>query len=340
MKAIRLEQPGQFKAIQINPPPKAGPNEALVKVQRIGICGTDLHVYKGDQPFFNYPRILGHELGVEIVGLGSEVDHLKVGDKASVEPYRNTTQDQAVRRGKTNCGENLTVLGVHEDGGMCEYFTFPAGLLHSSSTLAYEQLALVEPLGIGFHAINRAQPSPDDLILVVGAGPIGLGTIQAARIKGNPVVVMDINDDRLAFCREKLDITGTVNALSKDPIADLRKQFGGDLPTIVLDATGSSKSMKHCLDYVAYSGKIVFIGLFQGDFQFHDPYFHKKEMTIMSSRNALPEDFKQIIGLMESGQLDTSPWITHQVHFDEMVHHFDSWLKPENKVIKAMVSLV
>ena len=213
MKAIRLEKPGHFKAIQIDSPPQIGPNEALLKVRRIGICGTDLHAYKGDQPFFNYPRILGHELGVEVVETGSKVTHLKTGDKASIEPYRNTTRDQAVRRGRTNCGENLTVLGVHEDGGMCEYFNFPAHLIHPSPTLSYEQLALVEPLGIGFHAINRAQPTPEDLILVVGAGPIGLGTIQAARIRGNPVVVMDINDDRLAFCREKLDVSGTVKCL-------------------------------------------------------------------------------------------------------------------------------
>ena len=339
MKAIRLEQPDQFKATEINPPAQPGPDEALFKIRRIGICGTDLHAYKGDQPFFSYPRILGHELGVEIIEVGDQITHLKAGDKASIEPYRNTTQDQAVRRGKTNCGEGLTVLGVHEDGGMCEFFTFPAELIHPSATLDYEQLALVEPLGIGFHAVNRAQLTPEDLVLVVGTGPIGIGTIQAACIHGNPVVAMDINEDRLAFCREKLKVTGTVNALAKDPIAEIRKQFGGDLPTVVLDATGSKKSMENCLNYVAHCGKIVFIGLFQGDFSFHDPYFHRKEMTIMSSRNALPEDFKQIIGLMESGKLDTDPWITHQVHFDEMIHHFDSWLKPENKVIKAMVSL-
>ena len=180
MKAIILKEPGQFVYEETEPDEDLQPHEALLRVHRIGICGTDYHAYRGNQPFFSYPRVLGHELGVEVAAVGSQVTQVKPGDKCSVEPYLNTTQDQAVRRGFTNCGENISVVGVHQDGGMREYLTLPAQYLHTAETLTYDQLALVEPLGIGCHAVNRAKITADDYVLVVGAGPIGLAALQFA----------------------------------------------------------------------------------------------------------------------------------------------------------------
>ncbi|WPP48680.1 zinc-binding alcohol dehydrogenase family protein [Catalinimonas niigatensis] len=339
MKTIVLQQAGKFEYTESTLDKNLKPDEALVKVHSIGICGTDFHAYAGNQPFFSYPRILGHELGVEVMEVGAKVDHVKTGDRCSVEPYHNFGNDQAVRRGFTNCGENVSVLGVHQDGGMREYLKIPASYLHKSDQLTYDQLALIEPLGIGCHAVNRAQVTAQDDVLVIGAGPIGLAAIEFAVASGARVVSMDINEDRLHFAASVMKIKGTVVANKEDTEVQLRKQFDGDLPTIVFDATGNKHSMSKAMEYVASAGKLVFIGLFQGDFSFHDPYFHRKEMTLMASRNALPSDFKQIIRMMEEGKINTDAWITHRSSFEDMVGQFDRWLQPEAKVIKAIVSL-
>jgi alcohol dehydrogenase len=339
MKTIVLNDPGNFSYTDTTLNEGLQADEALVKVHRIGICGTDFHAYRGRQPFFTYPRILGHELGVEVLEVGEEVTNVAVGDRCAVEPYLNSSQDQAVRRGFTNCGENISVLGVHEDGGMREKFVLPARYLHPSGKLTYEQLAVIEPLGIGCHAVNRAAVQSDDLVLVVGAGPIGLATAIFARAQGARTVVMDVNQDRLRFAQQAVDIQATVVAGREDTMAELRAKFDRDLPTVVLDATGNPHSMAKALEYAAPAGKIVFIGLFQGDFSFHDPYFHKKELTLMASRNALPTDFQQIIRMMEEGSINIDRWITHRSTFEEMVDQFNHWLEPGSGVIKAVVSV-
>lgn len=339
MKTIILQQPGNFSYTDTALDEQLQPDEVLVKVHRVGICGTDYHAYRGKQPFFSYPRILGHELGVEVIEKGLAVENVKVGDACSVEPYLNVTQDQAVRRGFTNCGENVRVLGVHIDGGMREYFKVPAKYLHKSDQLSYEQLAVVEPLGIGCHAVNRAGIQKEDLVLVIGAGPIGLGAVLFATATGAKTVLMDLNEQRLTFAKQTTSIAGTVVAGQEDAFEQLKHQFDGDLPTVVMDATGNQHSMNKALEYAAPAGRIVFIGLFQGDFSFHDPYFHKKELTLLASRNALPTDFRQIIKMMEEGRISTEDWITHRAPFDDMIHQFEQWLKPESQVIKAVVSL-
>ncbi len=339
VNAVVLQQPGKFVYTNTSLDENLQLEEALLKVHRIGICGTDYHAYQGNQPFFTYPRILGHELGVEVISIGEQVSNVKPGDRCAVEPYHNTTQDQTVRRGFTNCGEHVSVLGVHQDGGMRAFMKVPARYLHKSDQLSYEQLAVIEPLSIGCHAVNRACVQPDDLVLVVGSGPIGLAVVLFATAAGAKTVVMDVNEDRLAFASGVAGIAGTVVAGREDTLDQLRGQFDGDLPTVVLDATGNKHSMAKALDYAAPAGRIVFVGLFQGDFSFHDPYFHKKELTLMASRNALPTDFKQIIRMMEEGTISVDQWITHRSSFEEMVGQFDHWLKPETKVIKAVVSL-
>ncbi|MEX2567575.1 MAG: zinc-binding alcohol dehydrogenase family protein [Cyclobacteriaceae bacterium] len=338
MKAIVLQEPRYFKQINTEFNETLQSDEVLLKVHRIGICGTDLHAYLGEQPFFSYPRILGHELGVEVIGIGEEVSNVVEGDRCSVEPYRYThLEDQAVQCGKPNCAKHLSVLGVHEDGGMREYFKFPAKFLHSSNTLTYEQLALVEPLSIGCHAVNRAQITPKDLVVVIGAGPIGLGVLQFALTTGAKVAVMEIDAGRLEFCRQRFELTGGINPTEEDAEEQLIDLFDGYLPSVVLDATGNKHSMGKAFDFVAHGGTLVYVGLFQGEVTFHDPDFHKKELTLMASRNALATDFEQVIHSIEKGEIDTDPWITHCVSFDDMVDTFDQWLQPESGVIKAMV---
>jgi 2-desacetyl-2-hydroxyethyl bacteriochlorophyllide A dehydrogenase len=339
MKGISLEKPGVFALLESAPPAKPGDGEALVKVHRIGICGTDLHAFAGKQPFFTYPRILGHELAVEVIAVGSGVSNVQQGDKCSVEPYLNCGKCIACRRQKPNCCSSLKVMGVHTDGGMREQFVLPARKLHPSSVLSVDQLALVETLGIGRHAVERAQIERGEFALVVGAGPIGLATVQFAAEAGAHVIVLDINQGRLDFCARQLGVKHTINPLEGPPLDALTRITGGDLPTVVFDATGSPKSMTAAFDYPAAGGRLVFVGLFQGDVAFNDPLFHRRELTLMASRNALPRDFARIIQLIEARRIDTTPWITHRARLEEMIAAFPSWTKAETGVIKAMVEV-
>jgi 2-desacetyl-2-hydroxyethyl bacteriochlorophyllide A dehydrogenase len=339
MKAIQLTEPGTLTAFLAEEPAAPTSGEALVRVRRIGVCGTDIHAFGGKQPFFTYPRILGHELGVEVISVGEGVENVKPGDRCSVEPYINCGKCIACRRGKPNCCTDIKVLGVHTDGGMREQFLVPARKLHPSTVLTYEQLALVETLGIGCHAVERAQVEKDEFVLVIGAGPIGLAVMQFAVEKGARVIVLDINEARIKFCQAQLGVTHAINGAKEDVLEALKRITSGDLPTVVFDATGNPKSMMGAFEFPAHGGRLVFVGLFPGDVTFHDPGFHKRELTLMGSRNAHPQDFTRIIGLIESGRIDTTPWITHRGSFENVPKEFPAWTDPKSGVIKAMIEL-
>ncbi len=337
MEVIRLKAPGVWEKYKTQKPTETlEPHEVLVKVNKIGVCGTDLHAFKGKQPFFEYPRVLGHELAVKVIATGEHVSNVKVNDNCSVEPYYNEEIGQAVRRGKTNCGEHLRVLGVHVDGGMQEYLKIPAKFLHPSDTLSNDQLALIEPLAIGCHAIDRARIQHDDIVLVIGSGPIGLGTIQFAQLTGARVLVMDIDTHKLNKAKEITGIHDTI--LVSDHIEkDIMQILNGDLPTVVLDATGNPTSMLNTFKYVAAGGTIVFIGLFQGDVVFNDPYFHKKELTLMASRAALSSDFSRIIRLIEAGKINPETYITHRIKFEEVPETFEKLYEYGGDLVKAII---
>ena len=338
MKTIILDKPGQFQLAETEPPAAPLPSHAVVRVRRVGICGTDIHAFKGDQPFFSYPRILGHELGVEVVSLASDVSNLNTGDVCAVEPYLNCGVCIACRRGRPNCCVELKCLGVHTDGGMRELITVPATKLHRSRTLSLEQLALVETLGIGAHAVDRASLQPGEFTLVIGAGPIGLAVIQFAQLAGAKVIVLDVNEDRLNFCRTQFKVDLTVVAGWQAAVR-LREITSGDMPTAVFDATGNRQSMIEAFDLVAHSGRLILVGLMLGDVSFHYPDAHRRELTMLCSRNATAANFQRIISLMESGEIDTTPWITHRASISSMIEAFPSWIDPRNKVIKAMVDI-
>jgi 2-desacetyl-2-hydroxyethyl bacteriochlorophyllide A dehydrogenase len=339
MKTLVLEKPGSLVLSETGDPGAPLAGQALVRVRRIGVCGTDIHAYKGNQPFFTYPRILGHELGVEVVEIAENEKGLKAGDRCSVEPYMNCGTCIACRRGKGNCCVNLQVLGVHADGGHRELIHVPAAKLHASGKLTLDQLALVETLGIGAHAVDRAVLEAGETVLVIGTGPIGLAVIQFAKAAGARVIALDVNEARLEFCRRTLGVEETLRADVPDLAGKLRQLTDGDLPTAVFDATGNPKSMTEAFNYPAHGGRLVFVGLFQGDVTFNDPNFHKRELTLMGSRNARPEDFARIIGLIESGKVDTTPWITHRAPFCGVPAVFPEWIKPEAGVLKAMIEL-
>ncbi len=338
VKTLICTTPGNFEyGLQAMPALQAG--QAIIRIRKIGICGTDLHAFEGTQPYFNYPRILGHELAGEIVALDAAgSSNFRVGELVTVIPYENCGVCIACRNGKPNCCENIAVLGVHKDGGMVEFLSVPQRLLVHGNGLSAEQLALVEPLSVSAHGIRRAGVQPGEFVMIMGAGPIGLAAMELARIAGAQVIATDIQDKRLQFARETLGIPFTINATT-DVAGRLREITGGDMPTVVIDATGNQKAINNGIYYLAHGGRYVLIGLQKDLLQFPHPEFHKRESTLMSSRNATREDFEQVIRYIKDGQVQPDKYITHRVKFGEVKNTFPSWLDPRNEVIKAIIDI-
>jgi 2-desacetyl-2-hydroxyethyl bacteriochlorophyllide A dehydrogenase len=338
MKALSLDAPKNWQRIDIPGPMPPRPGEALVRVHQVGICGTDISGYLGKMPFFSYPRIPGHELGVEVLDVGADVANVKPGDRCAVEPYINCQACYACRRGHTNCCEKHQTLGVHCDGGLRPRFVVPARKLHVSRTLAFEQLALVETLAIGCHAVSRAGLHAGESCLIIGAGPIGLSTLEFVKLSGAKAIVLDVNAQRLDFCRRVMGVQHTLE-LSDRIEQELRDLTDSHLPDVVIDATGSSASMAAAFGLITHAGRLVFVGITTDEVRFRQPLFHRPEGTLLCSRNALAADFTRIIGLIEQGKIDTQPWITHRTGFDDLIDVFPSYTRPETGVIKAVVAI-
>ncbi len=340
MRAIRLEEPGRFARIDIDEPNAPQPGEALVRTHRMGICGTDYSGYLGKMPFFSYPRIPGHELGVEVLEVGEGVTSVVAGDRCSVEPYMNCGNCFACRKGNSNCCAALNVIGVMVDGGLREKFLIRADKLHPSKQLNFEQLALVETLAIGCHACDRGAPREGDHVLIIGAGPIGLATLEFTRLTGATITVMDMVQSRLDFCRQTYGVPHTIKFQGDgSELQQMLDITSGDRYFVVTDATGSNKSMSSAMQYVAQTGALVYVGITTQEISFLHPTMHKPEMTLKASRNALPADFARIISLIEDGTINTEPWITHRTSFDAVIDEFESFTRPESGVIKAVVEM-
>ena len=341
MQALQLEKPHHLRFIDVPQPEAPGPGEAVVAVRAVGICGTDYGGFLGKMPFFSYPRIPGHELGVEVVAVGPGVTNVAVGDRCCVEPYINCQQCHSCKRGLTNCCEHHQTLGVHCDGGLRPLFMVPARKLHRSPKLAHEQNALVETLAIGCHAIDRGAPTSAETVLVIGAGPIGLSAVEFAKLSGARVIVIDRVAARLAFVRERMGVADTL--LATGGAADLdavRELTDGRFCEVVVDATGSNASMGEALAYCAFGGRLVFVGITQAEVSFpHAPVMHRRELSILASRNALSGDFTRIIGLIEAGRINTAPWITHRIPFADAIRIFPTLIEPTSGVIKGVIEI-
>ncbi|MGA0555546.1 zinc-binding alcohol dehydrogenase family protein [Larkinella sp. VNQ87] len=337
MEQLVCTTPGQFE-YRTGIKPDMMPGHAILRIRRIGICGTDLHAFEGTQPFFEYPRILGHELAGELVDF-DDAPGFEQGETVTILPYFYCGTCVACRAGKTNCCAQLKVAGVHMDGGMVEYLRVPSYSLVHGNGLSLDELALAEPLSIGAHGVRRADVQPGEFVLVIGAGPIGLGVMEFARIAGGQVIAMDINENRLAFCREKLRVPHTIDARSADVVEQLRSLTNGDMPTVVIDATGSLKAINNAFQYLAHGARFVLVGLQRGDISLSHPEFHKREATLMSSRNATRQDFEHVLNCLKQGLIDPVTYITHRVRFGQVKDQFASWLNPANGVIKAMVEI-
>ena len=338
MPTIVLEEPGRFVLEETPEPTPPGPGEALVRIRRVGICGTDLHAFEGTQPFFDYPRILGHELGAEVIATGRGVSHVHPGDQCAVVPYMDCGDCVPCRMGKTNCCTNLAVLGVHLDGGMQDFLKLPAEKLLRSDVMSLEQLALVETLGIGAHAVDRAAVEAGETVLLIGAGPIGLSVLTFALLAGARVILLEISARRIEFCKRRYDLFEIISDTAEVP-SKLHALLGGELPTAVFDATGHAGSMMQAHEYVSNGGRLVYVGITGSRISIDGPAFHRREMTLLGSRNARTVDLQRIIGHIEAGRIDTSPWITHRAGPEKMIEDFPTWLDPESGVVKAVLEM-
>jgi len=326
MQQVVLLEPGRF-ALRDVPPPRPGEGEALVRVHRIGVCGTDLHAYAGRQPFFTYPRVLGHELAVTVEEAPAGDTRVKAGDVCAIRPFINDPTSRASLRGRPNCCEKLRVLGVHIDGGMGDLLAVESRFLHPVPDMDLDAAALIEPLSIGCHAVGRGRPSPEDRTLVIGAGPIGLATAQFVALAAAPLTIVDLSPARRAAAAAIVRAAEVVEAV--DPAARF---------DCVFDATGNAASMSHAFDYVASGGRLVFVGLTLEPITVNDVELHRRELTLLASRNATPADFERVIAAVRGGHIDPLTWVTHRLALDEIVERFDD-VRADPNLIKAIVTL-
>ncbi len=338
MKSLVCKQPDQFIMNETDIP-SAKEGEALIRISRIGICGTDFHAYRGRQPFFSYPRVLGHELAGEIVTIQANPQNLIAGDQVTIIPYLECGKCIACRNGKPNCCTGLKVLGVHADGGMQEYMVVPITHLMKTNDITADQTATVECFSIGAHAVKRADIQKEEFVIVIGAGPIGLGVMKFAKLAGAKVIALDMNEQRLNFCREWAGVDYTVNVASSNAQEEMMNITNGEFASAVFDVTGNANSMSNAYKFAAHGGRLIYVGLVQADVSFPDPEFHKRELTLLSSRNATRDDFEYVIQSIKEGNIDTDAFITSKTPFDQITQKFETFMNPDSNTIKAMITL-
>ncbi len=335
MKVLVCQSPGTF-SYEEKPIPNLTKGQVLIQVKRIGICGTDLHAFKGTQPYFNYPRILGHEIaGIVIDNNGSA--KYKNKDQVSVIPYFNCGECIACKNQKENCCVSMQVFGVHIDGGMCEYITVPEDKLIKAPGLSLDALAMIEPFSIGAHGMSKAGIKKGENVLIMGAGVIGLGAMEFAKMEGANLIVMEMDPHRINFVQTHLKIKNTINPLENNLLKQLQLMTNNEMPTIVVDATGNQTAINNGLQWLAHGGKYILIGLQKGELIFSHPEFHKRETTLMSSRNAHRIDFEKVIEQMKIGKIQPEKYISHRIKFNELKNAFPSFYTPGTNSIKIMV---
>lgn len=336
MKSIVCEVPGKL-SLRNTPSPPRPAGEVLLRINRVGICGTDYHIFAGLQPFVEYPRVMGHELA-GVVDAADRTSKFKIGQLVVINPYLSCGTCHACKDGKPNCCMRIQVLGVHRDGGMCEFLCLPEANLIPAGPLSADAAASVEFLAIGAHAVRRSGMKSGARVLVVGAGPIGLGTALFAHIAGGQVTIMDSDTARLALASAATGIKAAI--LAGDTAQEsVSKSTQGNGFDAVFDATGNRASMENSFTYVAHGGCYVMVGLVKDSISFFDPEFHKREMTLMASRNATAQDFEQVISAIGSGKVPISRLITHRTSLAEAVTMLPHWAHDKNGLIKAMIEI-
>lgn len=333
MKAVVCESPFAL-AVETRAVPRRAPGEVLLRIRRIGLCGTDYHIYTGRQPYLSYPRVMGHELAGEVV----EADRgspFTAGQVVTVNPYLSCGTCIACRKDRPNCCMRIEVLGVHVDGGMCEFISVPAAAVIAVGDLTLDQAAMVEFLAVGAHAVRRGAIGAGDAVLVIGAGPIGVGVALFATLAGGRVTLIDTSIERLDHARDAVGIASVV-LVDETIDAVLAAATGDEFFDCVLDATGSIGAMRRGLAYVAHGGRYVLVSVVKEDLVFPDPEFHKRETTLLGSRNATREDFGLVIARIADGSIPTAALHTHSFPAVEASEYIPALLADQGNVLKAI----
>ncbi|MHA7971621.1 zinc-binding alcohol dehydrogenase family protein [Rhizobium sp. CAU 1783] len=336
MKALVCDEPGRLSLVSRPDPVRAG-GEVLVRIRHVGICGTDFHIFAGKHPFLEYPRVMGHELSGTVEEAPSE-SALRKGDPVYIVPYLSCGGCQACRKGLTNACCNIRVLGVHCDGGMADYVSVPERNVVPTGGIALEDAAMIEFLAIGAHGVKRGNISAQDRVLVTGSGPIGMSAIIFAKARGAHVTVMDTREDRLAFAVDRLDADAVLIANDRAE-ANAERQTGGEWFDVVVDATGNAVPMQRGFNFLNHGARYVLLSVVRQDIAFSDPEFHKREVTLLASRNAQPDDFAEVVRQIEAGRVPTRALNTHRGRLEDAVGLFSEWSRPEAGVIKAILEV-
>lgn len=334
MLTVICEKPGLLRS-EIRPTPVRGKGEVLLRVRRVGVCGTDMHIFTGNQPYLQYPRVMGHELSGTVEAADDDTG-LAVGDAAYVMPYLSCGECIACRNEKTNCCVNIQVLGVHRDGALTESLSLPAQFVRKAEGITLDQAAMLEFLAIGAHAVRRADVARAQRVLIVGAGPIGMAAMIFAKLRGATVTALDSRADRLAFCTENIGVAASV-ALGAGDIETLSAVTDGEFFDVVFDATGNADAMRRGFEFIAHGGKYVFISIVKDAISFSDPEFHKREATLLASRNATLEDFETVMDAMRAGRIPDAALNTHRLQLATLPVDFARLLEPSAGVVKAIV---
>ena len=332
VKAISVTAPFEIALIDV-PRPELKPGWVKLAISHIGICGTDYHIFEGLHPFLAYPRVIGHELsGTVLDGNGTVFG---AGDQVVINPYLSCYRCPACIEGKTNCCETLQCLGVHTDGGMAEEIVLPEINLYPVSGLSARDVAMVEFLAIGAHAVRRAQLQSGDRVLVVGGGPIGLGTAFFAGIAGGQVTMLDAAADKLQAAAGMGFATASIDDLEGQKFKAAR----GTGFDAVFDATGSIKAMNASLLQARNGGSLTLVGVVKGDLTWSDPELHRRELTIRGSRNATREDFDHVVASIKNGLVPTGKLATHSTSIDDVARDLPHWARDRTGLIKAIVTV-
>jgi len=336
MKALVIEEPGKVAVVDRDRP-KAIDGEVLVKLAYVGFCGSDLNTFLGKNPMVQYPRVPGHEISGVIDEIGTGVpDGLVAGDPVTVVPYTHCGTCPSCKRGRSHACQFNQTLGVQRDGAMQEYIAVPWQKVLKAPGLNGLQLAMVEPLTVGFHAIERGEVTDSDVVMVLGCGMIGAGAIVGATVKGATVIAVDIDDHKLTLAKD-LGAHHTINSMKSDLHGELVKLTGGDGPDMVVEAAGNPITYRTAVEEVAFSGRVVCIGYAKDEVSFATKLFVQKEMDILGSRNATPEDFSAVISYLESSNFPLDQMINETVKPEDAADAIQSWADDPGKVMKILM---
>lgn len=337
MKAVVVEGPGRAKVVEV-PEPELAADETLLQVRMIGLCGTDLNTFRGTNPLVTFPRVLGHEVAATILKAGGRLaENLHEGDDVTLAPYTACGVCSSCRSGRANACRGNQTLGVQRDGALTERIAMPAEKIYGA-TLSLRELCLVEPLTVGFHAAARGRVGAKDTVAVFGCGGVGLGAIAAAAFRGARVIAIDMDDAKLEIAR-KAGASELVHSGKEDLHARLSEITDGHGPDCIIEAIGLAQTFRACVKEVAFTGRVVYIGYAKEPVAYDTSLFVKKELDIMGSRNALPEDFREVIRMLETKRFPVEDAISAVVPMEEAPEMLRRWSENPAAFTKIMVQV-